>query len=301
MGSVFPGRRTPVPRPTEALLAWNHAWLGRIEVPLDLVRSVRFRGPSVALTGGDEDRVLLANGDLLEGFIVALGDPLALEAHAQEQEQRQIIEIPLDRVLAVEMVAADQPARGSRVWLHDGTVIDVNSIRVGEDGFVHLVSPWLEDRSDPELRIEQVAAILFRARGMVPLALLETGRIAGPLDRFRLPPPRRLDPEAPLGLSPIELRGPLIVHYPLPEGCRRFAAEAILPEADRNWGDLELLVKDDDQVVFRTQLNGQSPRASINVPVRGAELTIELTEGRYGPIQDRVQLERAMLLFADRP
>ena len=34
----------------------------------------------------------------------------------------------------------------------------------------------------------------------------------------------------------------------------------------------------------------------FNVPLRGSELTIEPTQGKHGPIQDRLVLERAMLL-----
>ena len=46
----------------------------------------------------------------------------------------------------------------------------------------------------------------------------------------------------------------------------------------------------------RARLNAKEPRAVVNVPLRGSELSIEFTQGANGPLQDRVVLTRAMLL-----
>ena len=98
-------------------------------------------------------------------------------------------------------------------------------------------------------------------------------------------------------LKRIEYRGPLVVRYALPANCRRLAAEATLPECDRVWGDYELIVRDDDEEVHRVRLNAEHPTDAINVPLSGSELTIELTRGANGPIQDLLILSRAMLLI----
>jgi hypothetical protein len=105
-----------------------------------------------------------------------------------------------------------------------------------------------------------------------------------------------IEPDAPVGLSPIELRGPVVVRYSLPSGAIRFAAQAVLPDSARQWGDLELIVRSDDAEVFRMRLNAESPAGEINVALTGRELTLELTAGAHGPIQDQVILNRAMIL-----
>jgi hypothetical protein len=42
-------------------------------------------------------------------------------------------------------------------------------------------------------------------------------------------------------------------------------------------------------------MDADHPTAAINVELQGAELIIELTEGAYGPIQDRLVLEQPMI------
>ena len=109
---------------------------------------------------------------------------------------------------------------------------------------------------------------------------------------------RALDDFAPLGLSRVEFRGPVTVRYDLVSGPMYFSAEARLSRMARSWGDCELVIRDDEQEVFRARLNAEHPTASIGVALHGSQLTIEITEGSNGPIQDHVVLHRAMLLSA---
>jgi hypothetical protein len=97
-------------------------------------------------------------------------------------------------------------------------------------------------------------------------------------------------------MTRLEYQGPMVVRYALPAGATRFAAEAVLPPSSRIWGDYELVIRDDDEVVHRSRLNARHPSHQINVELRGSELTIELTQGAHGPIHDRLHLERALLL-----
>ena len=149
------------------------------------------------------------------------------------------------------------------------------------------------------MRFTELKAVLFDAGAMMPLSMLTPARIESTSIRYVLPDPIVLDPRAPLGLGPIEFRGPLTVRYTLPAGCQRFAAHAVLPESCRTWGDFELIILDEDEVVYRVHLNAEHPEAAINVPVMGSELSIELRPGAYGPIQDQLLLHRAMLLVGE--
>jgi len=294
-GQRFPGEAALNAKPQAETLAWNHPRLGRIDVPFKLIQSVLLTAEAVAPAPGKTDVVLLANGDKQEGFVTALGNPITLEV--EHDGQRQNIDIPLNLVAAVTLVAPKQPPSGRRIWFEDGTVIDVQSIAVGDDGFVRLTGSSLASGTLPTgVGLSQIAAILLDPKGMIPLATLTPSRVEGPPLRYVLPKPQVLDPNAPLGLSKIEIRGPLVVRYTLPVGCQRFTAEAELPREARQWGDYDLVIRTNDDEVFRSHLNDATPTATINVPVTGRELTIELTQGAHGPIQDQLILNRAMLL-----
>ena len=94
--------------------------------------------------------------------------------------------------------------------------------------------------------------------------------------------------------------GPIVVRYLLPADCTRFAAQAVIPDEARHWADFDLIIRCNDEVLFTQRMNSIHPRADINVLLRGSELTIELTEGDNGPIQDRLILNLPMLLINPR-
>ena len=294
-GQRLPGEAVVGAPPQGETLAWNHAWLGRVDVPLRLIASVVLRSDVTAPAPGNNDIVLLVNGDRREGFVTAIGDPMTIDEG--EGAAAQTVQIPLERVAAITMVAPPQTGTGRRVWFTEGTVLDVQSIGVGEDGYVRLSGSALGGGTQPSrVGLADIAAILFDRHTLVPLASLAPTRVEGPITRYVVPKPTMLDPEAALGLSGIEYSGPTIVRYALPEGCQRFVAEAELPRKSRSWGDCELIVRSDDQQVFRAHLNAATSTASVNVPLKGRELTIEVGAGAHGPIQDTLLLHRPMLL-----
>jgi hypothetical protein len=151
---------------------------------------------------------------------------------------------------------------------------------------------------EPNQRIELagVAAVLFNAEALLPFASMRPRRVQGPPTRYRVPEPTAMPDRTALGLSPVEFRGPVSATYVLPDGALWFSAEAKLPVLAREWGDCVLVVRDDDRQVVSVRLNAERPTASIGVSLTGSVLTIEITEGTAGPIQDRVVLERAMIL-----
>jgi hypothetical protein len=329
-GQRLPGEAvTAVEPPVPDTLAWNHPWIGRIDVPFKLIAAVLLTDDAVAPPQGSADVVLTVNGDRQEGFITAIGDPVTIEVTPATGTDGalatpQSVNIPLDRVVAITMVAPRQPGVGRRVWFAEGTVLDVQSVAVGDDGYVRMSGGALlgsaataggeknvsaaggaannrrNANQPPRVGISDIAAMLFDREALVPLALLPPVRVEGPSTRYLLPKPALLDPDAALGLSTIEYSGPLVVRYALPAGCQRFIASAELPREMREWGDCELIVRIDDEQVFRTHLSAQTPTAAINAPLpakgAGRELTIEITAGAHGPIQDLVRLRRAMLL-----
>ena len=84
---------------------------------------------------------------------------------------------------------------------------------------------------------------------------------------------------------------------------------AELPEDCRTWGDCVLVMTvgsgEHPRELFRAGLNAANPRAEFNLALpksdgRSTALTVTVEAGAFGPIQDRVVLERAVLLMAPR-
>ncbi len=297
-GQRLPGEAMLRAQPQDGTLAWMHPWLGRIDVPVDLIESVLLNAVAVAPPPSDADVIEFNNGDRQVGFITQLGNPIMLEV--DRGGQQEMVEVPLNLVAAITLVTPRTSPTGRRVWFAEGTVLDVQSIQVQRDGYVRLVGPsFLPDSQPIQVMLSQIAAVLLDSSALVPLASLSPSRVEGPPTRYVVPKPQAIDSasgSAPLGLSQVEFRGPLTVYYALPAGCTRFAAEAEMPPAALQWGDVELIIKTGDHEHMRVRLNRNFPAARINVPVTGRELIIELAPAAHGPIHDHVILRRAMLL-----
>ncbi len=295
-GQRLPGQALSAARMTDVLVWIQSSWLGRMEVPLDHISSVLFESDATVPPQGDTDVLLLANGDLVEGFITSLSDPVSFEPTNADQAA---IDLPLGRVHAVRMVTPRQKPTGPRLWLIDGTVVEAQQVLLGDDGIYRLEGVPFTEEDSHRVALDGVAAVLFDPDALVPFADLTPRRVEGPPTRYVVPAPRPLDDHAPLGLSPLEFSGPITVHYVLPAGATYFAAEARLPALSRAWGDCELIIRDDDRTVFTTRLNAETPTATIGVRLSGSTLTVEVTEGAAGPIHDQVVLLRCLILVED--
>ena len=102
-----------------------------------------------------------------------------------------------------------------------------------------------------------------------------------------------------VGLSDVEMRGPVEARYSLPQGATRFWATAIVPRFAADWADLTITILVDDQIVLEAGMDGTGrSRREIDLPLNHAStLTIRLDEGGRGPIQDVILLQRPMLLL----
>lgn len=297
-GQRFPGEALSGAKVADDVLVWDQSsWMGRMEVPLDRIESVTFIDGAVVPPMGDADVLLLANGDEITGFVQALGDPISIELLNGGPDGATSIDLPLSRVASVRMVTPPQRPVGRRLWLADGTVVDVPEILLGDDGYVRLGTiPLAADQQPRSVELSGVMAILFDQEGLVPFASMRSAGVNGPATRYIVPHPRVLDEMAPLGLSRVEFRGPVSVRYALPNGASLFWADAELPIAARSWGDCEVLIRDDDRQIFSTRLNAQHPTASIAAALTGSALTVEIIEASSGPIQDQVVLRNAFVL-----
>ncbi len=293
-GQRFPGQAFSGASGADGVLVWDQStWLGRMEVPLQRIESVAFTEGAAIPRMGDGDRLRLANGDRLEGLVTALGDPILMEV---AENGRRTIQIPLDRAASVRMVTPRQTPSGRRLWLIDGTIIDVSAIEVGDDVLRPGGLPFVSQQPTKPLSISSLVAVLFDTEGLVPFAALDPVSLKGPATRYVVPRPEPLDDLAPLGLARVLLKGPISIRYELPSAPSYLMAEARLSPEARTWGDCELLIRDEGREVFRARLNGDNPVVSIGVTIHGTHLEIEIAEGANGPIYDHVILHRAMVI-----
>jgi hypothetical protein len=310
-GQRFPGQAPFRSRTERDELHWHHAWLGSLAVPLAEIEWITFRSYSGTRSrtsrpgefgqpppaARESDLVMLANGDVLEGFLHAISDPLVLEMEIDGRTRE--LEIPIGRVAAVAIITQPSEPTGRRLWLTDGTIVDVEQLVIAEDGHARVKSRWSMDGQPARVAATEIAGVLLTGpadQRMTPLAALDVVRIDGPVTRYEIPEPRLIDETAVLGLSPVEFRGPLTVEFALPPGARRFAATAELPPDSRLWGDYELVLRSGGEEILRRLMNAAEPTIEINIELPAADLVIEMTDGAHGPIQDRLILHRAMIL-----
>ena len=75
---------------------------------------------------------------------------------------------------------------------------------------------------------------------------------------------------------------------------------ATLPDTMRRFGDFELVLLDGRREVLRHRFSRDAPRLEIAARIDSGELVLELREGRYGPVQDRLRLEAPLLIAPAR-
>lgn len=296
-GQRFPGTPSETLADDERSFAWEHDSFGRVTVPIDSIASVQFDPEMNVPEPSAGDVVLLRNGDTLEGFLIMLGDRVVIEV--SDGGRSEMLTIDRDRIAAVNLVTPTTQPTGSRLWLRDGTVLDVVGMHWPDEDRpdVELITRWDNGTQRIAIRANRIAAMSFDGTRLLPLTTISPSSVEGPAYRYEIPAPSVLDRHALLGLSSMALRGPLTVRYALPEGCLRFAAEVSVPKASRAWCDFEIVIRINDEEVHRQRLDALRPQHLINVPITGRELTIELTDGTYGSIHNHIHLLRPRLLI----
>lgn len=281
-------------------LVWRHPRLGHIEVPLDSVRRAAVSPEGVAFIhapaasdepGSGADRILLLNGDRLSGFVLSMGETAEVKVGPET--------VKIQTALISGMVLGGaRPARhsGPMVWLDDGTAVGVATLASPASGAVHISLPGGQSAS---YALSAVLAIAFDASRFAPLSEIppRDQRPVGErelLDRLRT---RRVGAVSPLNADDIELPEPMRVAWPMPPGARRFSALAEMPRAAFPWGDCDLVISIDGKEALRERLSESRPSVEINLAVTGKEIAAAVEPGRYGPINDRVTLRRAVFLL----
>ncbi len=262
-----------------------------------------------------DDVVELTNGDRVSGFVERLGASVWVEVDGVSRE------IPMSGVASIELANPTRPGQGTRVWLDDGSILGAGPISGAGDRLVAFdltlarESAGAPKGSESEmgaavrLPLSRIAGIVFDAgnSGVRPLAGMGPASFGPTGDRRWTPPPVTGDKsKAVLGASTIELPGPMQVRWTLPEGASRLAGIATLGDAPGAWADcaVSILLSEGGQQteLARARLRPGHADLAFNVelpPALSSEertLVVRVDAGAYGPIQDRVLLERVLLL-----
>lgn len=284
------------------MLHWRHGSMGEAIVPLEKVRRVcRVEALSRKRqdVGGESsggDRVVLVNGDVLNGFVTAVTPTgIAIQPAGQDAASP----VPLDRIVSIDLVNPMRVEHGKAhlVWLVDGSRVAARDVTMDDDR-LKLEGTLFGESASPAVAVHQVSRIdIANPRSAMvdladqPLAIVAGGEV------FGLPWPPRV------GDRGIDMHAPITVTWELPPGVRRFAATAELaveagaPRAAIQWADFVATFSVDGREVASHRLNAGQTGVRINVPVDGVKLEVKLAAGVNGPVMDRLRLRHAVLLI----
>ena len=253
------------------------------------------------------DTLLLANGDIAEGFVDAIGRTIELE-----RDNGTMLSLAHERVNAIVLANPPEDPDPVRVWFDDGAIIGGTDVFVVNARNIGVTDADGAQATAPQESVTQwrtldaVRAIVFASDRLLPLSAMEAQR--GPSDNAGRPieivghPDDTLLDDAPaLDALDVVLPGPMRVVYALPRGSKRFACTVRLERPESLWADCTLVLRVDGEERTRVPLNTQTPASPINIalPTGASSLDITLEEGSYGPVHDRLRLSRPVLLLGN--
>jgi hypothetical protein len=144
--------------------------IGDVSFDLDHLSRLVFDATAecAPLAPGDADVVELANGDRMEGLVASLW-PLVVEDAADASKKT---ELTPDRVRQIVMSNKRRESGLSRVWLRDGSIVNVSSFVKSDGG--ELAGEARVDGNDGVLRLragaDRVLALVMSGTKLVPLS-----------------------------------------------------------------------------------------------------------------------------------
>lgn len=273
--------------------------IGEVAFDLDHLSRLVFDASAEAppIAPGDSDVIELANGDRMEGLVASLW-PLVVEDATDASKKT---ELTPDRVRQIVMSNKRRESGLSRVWLRDGSILNVSSFVKGEGGV--LAGEAHVDGNDGVFRLhagaDRVLALVMSGTKLVPLSEI-------PVSAYRPGAGRRWTPGptvvggangAALG-GDIELSGPLSAEWALPKSAVRFSAGVELSAGARSLGSCTLIVEWRGKEIARVALNDATPTGQIIAALEGGEgkLAIRIESGPRGPVQNTVVLKQALVM-----
>jgi hypothetical protein len=287
-------------------LSWQSSRFGLLSAPLDDVLACVFSDhvPSLSTDGLTSDRMLLVNGDVIDGFLVSIASDVVFERKGESEADR----VGLDRVATILMSAEHVPALGARMWLGDGSVVRIRSARDVRDQASGVIASDVEvslrggtvgenagGTSRGEIQMGEVRALTGDAARLVPLSGLEVVSQSAHESRSSSAGLIVAHSGGVLGSGDIVLPGPMTVEWRLPAGAMAIAGVIELAAGCEVWGDCDVEVLCGEQRVARGRIRA-SESLVIGASVScGETLRVVVEPGAHGSIQDVVVIRDVVI------
>lgn len=251
----------------------------------------------------NDDRVLLANGDVIRGFVESLGVQVVVRSRPDDP----VTTYPLVLVDRVYLSNPESLPDGPCVWLSDGSMI---ALAHGAERSADFYSAPGRLGGALHAKPSEVVGVAFAAGRLVPLSGCKQAAYSASPDRAWTRAPSTPTEDVPLNAANIEIPGPMTVEWVVPPGATRFAGVAELVRSTERWGDCVMVLEDlppakSPRRLFEQRLSAGAPSARFDVALSPSgsgehRLRMTLESGEHGAILDRVVLVRPLLLIGDQ-
>jgi|GEM_PF-6129479 len=278
-------------------MRWRSGLLGAMDLDLERVRGI---GPldHPVPSGGTQDRVLLVNGDRVEGFV----EEISMERGVRIRDgggQESGSWHTLGAVKAIELAerpADPDQAAGWTVWLDDGSRVRVDTWRLESDRLVLDGLRLPGAAASHQVDRTHVVALSSPDSALRPLADLRADAAMGP-ESGRLAPARLIASPGPwpLDLRPLRLCGPGRFAWDLPAGRWMLRATLSVPQDVQSMAGCQVRVLDanEERAVFKIGKDFH-PQA-IHIPCGSGSLVVEILTSDRSPVGGQVELRDALI------
>jgi len=275
-------------------LRWRSHELGSCAV--DLERVVWIGPPTIALLAPPTtDRIMLVNGDHIDGFLSALEADrgVAIEIPNPESPSiRTATWVELSKVASIQMVPHQTQTPGWRIWLRDGGVVFVDAWqRLGDQ--VSLEGTHLPGISSSlSLAWRDIVAVQASNDCIQPLAN-QACVVTEVSDTPRLAPACALISQGtePLDLRAIDLHGPGSFTMGVPAGDYNFQATIETPPQLVGKINCLVTILDGEREMFKQHTDSASKPIHIHFHAQGKSLTVILSESQQGAFGAAIRLQ----------
>lgn len=280
--------------------------LGQGRIPLERIARIARPGAAWHADTPRADVVRLTNGDVLTGFVDAIGASVSVES-----DSGTIASVPLDSVAEIRMANPAEPASGLLVTDDQGVALFARTLNADAGGKLRLTTDpgvlGVDSRGEDTVAYERINARLLGLRSITPrgsdanrvlaLASITTDTVRPTGDRRWTPTPVvERDDDPVLAIADVRMPAPASAVYPLPPGLAadRFAC-GVTAAAPGPWTDCTARVyaelADGTRTLigeFRVTTDSDPSEISGRIPPGSRAIVLEVDPGPSGAVQDAV-------------
>ena len=284
-------------------LGWRSPTLGLLQIDLELTRAI---GPLLESPGDPPkvDQLVLVNGDRVEGFLNGF-DPergIGMERRASSDAKPEVTWHPFGSVTMVRLSGKSRPSQAWRLWLRDGSQIDVAGWHRDGSTLV-LQNPKLPGAA-PRVNMpwSMLQGVRPMAGAIMPMAAMtwqaEQGETRGRLDPARV---QHRPEQAPLDLRRMELAGPGVFVCTLPTKDMWMHLVVELPAHLRDMGGCTVRVQDGSTAMVTATLDADHPSIECHGRISGDQVRIDVQPGPGGALGSVLTLRDAWATTVTAP